>query len=268
VRPDYSWSLEPGTLVGLAVALGLYAWRWRDTRAEGGARAASVWRLAAFAGGIVAILAAIVSPIDRLSEQLLVMHMVQHLLLIDVAPILLILGLTKALARPATRRVMRLEQAAGPLAHPVFAVVFYVAVVVLWHLPALYDGALRHPAIHVLEHVLFMSAGLLYWWHLISPIRSRHRLGGLGPVGYMIGGKFGLGILGIGLTFSSTLLYDFYAHRGTIWGLSPIDDQNVAGALMALEQTVVMGTVLAFLFVRALAESEREDQRTERYGSA
>jgi cytochrome c oxidase assembly factor CtaG len=84
----------------------------------------------------------------------------------------------------------------------------------------------------------------------------------------MIGGKFGIGVLGIGLTFTHTLLYDFYAHRGSLWGLSPVDDQNVAGALMALEQTLVMGTVLAFLFVRALSESEREEQRAERYGSA
>jgi putative membrane protein len=202
--------------------------------------------------------------VDRLSSQLFVMHMVQHVLLLDLAPILMILGLTKVILRPVTRRLTRLERAAGPLAHPAFAVFLYVAVMWTWHIPALYDAALGDPGLHVLEHTCFAWAGGLYWWHLLSPIRSRMRLGGMGPAVYMISTKALVGILGIGLAFGGGLDYAFYSHQPHFWGLSPSDSQAAAGLVMALEQSLVMGLALAVLFWRALAESERDEQRAER----
>jgi cytochrome c oxidase assembly factor CtaG len=267
VSPHYGWSLTPGPLVLLGLVSYAYVRRWRTVRADAGSRDASGWRLAAFAGGVLMTLAALVSPIDVLAEQLFVMHMLQHVLLLDLASILFLASLTRVLLRPATRRLQRLEQAAGPLGHPVFAIVLYAGGMVLWHVPAAYDGALRHPAIHALEHVTFASAGLLYWWHLMSPIRSRHRLGGLGPVAYMVTTKVLVGLLGIVLTFSPTALYDFYVDRPRYWGLSAVDDQAIGGAFMALEQSIVMGIALVALFFRQLTESERDEQRAERYAS-
>ena len=111
--------------------------------------------------------------------------MVQHLLFADIVPILLICAFTRTLLRPVTRRVQRIEQAVGPLAHPVFGVVAYVGAMWIWHIPPLYDAALEHTLLHVLEHLTFAAAGFLYWWHLLSPIRSRFRLGGTGPIMYM-----------------------------------------------------------------------------------
>ena len=130
------------------------------------------------------------------------MHMVQHVLLLDLVPILAILGLTKVILRPVTRAVHDLEHRAGPLAHPAFAVLLYVGVIWAWHVPAAYDFAVRHPAVHVLEHVSFLLAGSLYWWHLLSPIRARLRLGGMGPVVYMASTKLFVGALGMGLAFA------------------------------------------------------------------
>jgi cytochrome c oxidase assembly factor CtaG len=213
------------------------------------------------------VLVALCSPVDRLAEQLFFMHMVQHLLLLDLAPILVILGLTRIILRPLTRRLMRLEQAAGPLAHPVFAIFLYAGFMLLWHVPAMYDLALEHPVVHVLEHVTFGLAGGLYWWHLLSPIRSRRRLGGMGPVVYMLATKVIVGLLGILLAFAPNAIYDFYERQPGYWGLSPGTDQAVGGLTMALEQSIVMGIALVFLFVRALGESEREEQRAERYGT-
>ena len=92
---------------------------------------------------------------------------------------------------------MRLERAAGPLAHPVFAIALYVATMGVWHVPAMYDAALEYPVVHVLEHMSFAIAGGLYWWHLLSPIRARRRLGGMGPVVYMLATKVLVGLLGI-----------------------------------------------------------------------
>jgi putative membrane protein len=265
---DTSWTLDPGPILLIAAATAVYLPRWRRVRRAEGPRAAGAWRLASFAGAMVALVAALISPIDRLGEQAFTFHMVQHVLLLDLAPILLVCSLTKVILRPVTRRVQRLERAAGPFGHPIFAVVLYVAVMWVWHVPSLYDAALEHSTIHVLEHVCFMTAGLLYWWHLLSPLRSRVRQGVMAPVMYMLSTKLAVGLLGIGITFAPDALYAFYEHQEPIWGLDASTDQAVAGAIMALEQSIIMGIALAWLFVRALEESEREEQRQERFGAA
>jgi cytochrome c oxidase assembly factor CtaG len=138
----------------------------------------------------------------------------------------------------------------------------------LWHVPALYDAALDNAWVHTLEHLSFGAAGLLYWWHLLSPIRSRMRLGGMGPVAYMAVTKILVGFLGILLAFAPDLLFTSYDHTGKRWGLTAQDDQQVAGLIMALEQSIVMGIALAWLFARMLSESEEEEQRAERYADA
>jgi putative membrane protein len=265
MRPNLSWSLEPGVLAVVALGAAAYVPRWLRVRREDGARAAPVWRLACFSGGLLAVLAALVSPLDSLADQALFMHMGQHVLLLDVAPILCILGLTKAILRPATRRLSAIERQAGLLAHPAFAVFLYVGTIWIWHVPAAYDAALRHYPVHVAEHVSFALAGGLYWWHLLSPIRSRMRLGGMGPIVYMASTKLLVGAMGMGLAFGSHAIYGYYIHRPQIWGLTPLTDQSIAGLLMAVEQSIVMGIALVVLFVRMLIESEREQQRRERF---
>jgi cytochrome c oxidase assembly factor CtaG len=264
VAADASWTFDPGAVALIGLATVAYVPRWRRVRARHGARAAPVGRLLAFGGAVLTLVAALISPIDRLGEQAFAMHMTQHILLLDVAPILLIASLTKVILRPVTRRLQRLERAAGPLGHPVAAVVLYVAVMWAWHVPALYDAALEHASVHALEHTCFMTAGVLYWWHLLSPIRSR-AMHGMTPVLYMLSTKLVVGLLGIAITFAPSALYAFYEDRPPIWGLDADTDQAVAGAIMALEQSIVMGIALAWLFIRALAESEAEEQRSERY---
>ena len=113
----------------------------------------------------------------------------------------------------------------------------------------------------------FGAAGGLYWWHLLSPIRARRRLGGMGPVVYMLSTKLLVGLLGVVLAFAPEAIYDFYERQPGYWGLSPGTDQAVGGLIMALEQSIVMGVALVFLFVRALGESDGEDERAERYAS-
>lgn len=258
VSPDASWTLQPGPLVLVAALTFLYVRRWREV--DG-----SVGRLTSFLAGMALVLTALVSPVDALGEELFFMHMVQHLLLLDLAPILVLLGLTKVLLRPLTRRLVTVERAAGPLAHPAFAIVLYVATMAFWHIPAMYDAALEQPVVHVLEHMSFAIAGGLYWWHLLSPIRARRRLGGMGPVVYMLATKVLVGLLGIMLAFAPEAIYDFYERSPEYWGLSHETDQAVGGLIMALEQSIVMGIALVFLFVRALGESDREDERAERH---
>ena len=262
---DAPFTFAPIVILALVAYAAVYTLRWRRARQQGGARAASGARLALWWAGIAGLAVALLSPLDRLGEQFATAHMIQHLLLADLVPICFALALTKWILRPATRRIHRIERAAGPFGHPVFGVVAYVGVMWLWHVPALYDAALEHEAVHTLEHLSFAAAGLLYWWHLLSPIRSRLRLGGLGPVMYMASTKVLVGFLGVLLTFAPGMLYTAYESGGTRWGLTAHDDQQVAGLVMALEQSLVMGVALAYLFIRMLSESEADEQRAERY---
>jgi cytochrome c oxidase assembly factor CtaG len=268
MSPDLSWTLSPGVLLAVAIAGWVYFRRWRQVRRGASPRSAAeapVWRLCCFLAALLAMLLALITPLDALADQLLFSHMVQHVLLLDLAPILAIVGLTRVILRPLTRVVHEVERRAGPFAHPAFAVALYVAVIWAWHVPAAYDLAVRHSGVHLLEHLTFLLAGSLYWWHLLSPIRARLRLEGLGPVAYMGSTKLLVGALGMGLAFAPTALYPYYVHLPRVWGISALDDQAMAGLIMAVEQSIVMGVALVVLFVRALAESEREQQREERY---
>ena len=265
VSPRIAWSFEPSVLIGVAALAILYLLAWRRGRATGSPHRPGFGRLALFAGGLLVILAALVSPIDDLGDQLLVMHMIQHILLLDIAPILLILGLSKVLLRPVTRRLTIIERRAGYFAHPAFAAFAYIAIMWAWHVPAMYDAALQNTTVHAFEHMCFFTVGALYWWHILSPIRGRMRLDGLGPVTYMASTKLFVGLLGIALAFAPASFYPFYEHHPHYWGLSPSEDQSMAGLTMALEQSVVMGIALVYVFVRMLTESEREAQRAERY---
>lgn len=258
--PQTPWNFEPVLIVMLLTATVLYVRRWRAVRA-------GVWRLTSFLLGIFCFAAALLSPIDALSEQLFTMHMVQHVLLIDIGVVLILLGLTRVILRPITRRTMRLEQAAGPLAHPVFALAVYVGVMWVWHIPALYDAALENPLIHRFEHLTFITAGFMYWWHILSPIPSRQRLGGMGPVAYMASTKVLVGLLGVALAFAPEAIYASYKEQPNYWGMDDHTDQSVAGLVMATEQSIIMGIALVFLFLKALDDSEREEQRRERYGA-
>lgn len=259
-----SWNFSPSVLIALAAYLAIYLTRWLRVRREYGSSGASWYRLSLFGLGLGLLFAALVSPIDRLSEEAAFVHMIQHILLLDLAPILIILSMTKLILRPVARALLSLERSLGPFAHPAFAVLLYCTAMSIWHIPVAYDSALDSPIVHLFEHVCFISAGFLYWWHLLSPIRSRFRFGGMGPVLYMVSSKMILGLLGIVLAFSPEALYGYRSQPG-IFGLSDIADQHIAGLIMALEQSVVMGVALVVLFVRMLADEERRAEREERY---
>jgi putative membrane protein len=259
------WTFSIPILVPIGAYAYLYLRRFREVRRTSGKRGASARHLAAFIGSVVVILIALVSPLDRLGEDYLFSaHMIQHLLLGDIAPLLMLLALSRVIMRPLTRRLQYLERALGPLAHPACALVLWLALIYFWHIPATYDAALEHSAIHALQHVSFFTAGLLVWWPLIQPVPMRNRLTGMWTFGYIGAAKLGLASLGLWLTWTSTVAYTYYEHVPRIWGLSAITDQNVGGAIMMVEQSVLLVSVLAVLFGRMLAQSEQEELRRER----
>jgi putative membrane protein len=262
-----NWTLEPLQLIPVVVLALLYA-RRVQTLAGRGTRVPR-WRITSFAVGVLLLVAALASPIAWLGEErLFSFHMVQHVLLGDLAPLLLLLSLSRVIMRPATRRLVALERALGPLAHPLTGLSLWLFLMYLWHVPALYDAALEHPLLHLVEHVSFFTAGIAVWWPLIQPVPMRRRMTGLWPIAYVGAAKFGLAALGLYLTWSTGVLYDYYEHVPRIWGLSAIEDQNVGGALMMVEQSLTFVVVLAALFVQMLTRSEAEQRRRERLEDA
>jgi len=267
--PHIHWTFDAGPLAAMAVGAVVYVRRFRTARAEAGGRGAGPVQALAFGGTAVALLAALVSPIDRLGEDYLFSaHMLQHVLLGDIAPLLLLLSLSRVIMRPATRRLTGLERRLGPLATPPAFIALWLAFVYLWHIPAMYDAARGHPATHALEHACFFTAGVAVWWPLIQPVPMRRRMTGMQPLLYIFAAKVGLAALGLYLTWSTSVAYDYYQHVPRIWGLSAIEDQNAGGALMLVEQSLVLVTVMVVLFVRMLAHSEEEERRRERLEDA
>jgi putative membrane protein len=269
VHPHIKWTLDPLILLSIALWAGVYVWRFRNARREAGGRGAGWKQALAFGGFVLVLLIALVSPIDALGEDYLFsMHMTQHILLGDIAPLLLLLSLSRVIMRPATRRFHALERKLGRLANPYTFVAIWFALLYFWHIPTMYVAAIQHPLIHALEHLCFFIAGCALWWPLIQPVPMRYKLTGIATMGYVLAAKLGLGALGLYLTWSKTVAYDYYAHVPRIWGLSPIADQNVGGAIMMLEQSLVLVTVFCILFVRMLLQSEEEERRRERLEDA
>ena len=276
-HPRIQWFADPAVLAPLALMAWIYVWRFRQVRSEaraggrerGAVRGAGPLQAIAFAGGMLALLAALVSPIDGLgADYLFSAHMVQHVLLGDIAPLLLLLALSRVIMRPATRRLMRVERALDPLASPWTAIAIWLGVMYFWHIPSIYDAAAEHPLLHMVEHLSFFAAGVALWWPLIQPVPMRNGLAGMQPLAYIAAAKGGLAALGLFLAWSATSHYPWYEDAPRIWGLSPVEDQNVAGVIMMVEQSFTLVLVLVWLFIRMLSRSEQDELRRERLEEA
>jgi putative membrane protein len=268
-HPQIHWFADPAVLAPLALLAVLYVRRFRQARKKAGGRGATWLHALAFAGAMLALLGALVTPVDGIGEDYLFSaHMLQHVLLGDIAPLLLLLSLSRVILRPVTRRLMRFERALGPLASPWTAIALWLGTMYLWHIPALYDAAVEHPLLHALEHFSFFGAGLALWWPLVQPIPMRRALTGLQPLGYIAAAKGGLAALGLFLAWSPTAHYPWYEDAPRIWGLTAVEDQNVAGVIMMVEQSMTLVLVMVWVFVRMLARSEQEELRRERLEEA
>ncbi len=267
--PQLHWLPDPGVLAPIALLVLVYVRRFRAARREENGRGAGWPQALAFTAGVLALLIAVASPLDGLGEDYLFSaHMTQHVLLGDIAPLLLLLSLSRVIMRPATRRLMTVERRLGPFASPWTGLALWLSLMYLWHVPALYDAALEHPVVHLLEHASFFTAGVCVWWPLVQPVPMRRPLKGFQTLGYIGAAKFGLAALGLYLTWSSSVFYPFYEQVPRIWGLSAVNDQNAGGAIMMVEQSLTFVIALAFLFSRMLTQSEIDQQRRERMEKA
>jgi putative membrane protein len=247
---------QPLVLGGAALALILYLRAWLRLRRRGRRDHASIGRLVLFTSGVSLAVLALVSPVDPIGEQyLLSVHMLQHVMLGDSAPALILLGLRGPLSllivpRVALRRIARvgwLRRLGSLLLRPAIALGLWAIVYAAWHVPGAYDYALAHQTVHDLEHVSFLLVGLLVWTLLIEPLpHPRHGL----RVRILVAlALFTLGtVLADILILTPHALYHAYATQpDRLFGLSPVTDQRLAGAVMMIEQLVSVGICLAFL---------------------
>jgi cytochrome c oxidase assembly factor CtaG len=240
----------PLELVPLLVAAVLYAKRASTLAGKG--RPVPLWRQLCFAAGLLTIVIALVSPIAHIGEELVIVHMVEHLLLGDIATLLLVLGLTGPLLQPilAIRFFDRLRILAHPLvALPLWALNFY-----FWHVPALYDAAYGGAPVHALEHVSFIFFGCLMWMPVFGPLPKPQWFTAPWKVGYVIAVRFAGAILGNVLMWSGSVLYPVYASGERYWHVSPLADQSTAGVVMMVEGTFLGLGLLAWFFFEASRE--------------
>jgi putative membrane protein len=237
-------AFAPLELVPLVVVAALYAKR-SMTLADRG-RPVPLWRQVCFASGLLLIAVALVSPISDAAEELEIAHMVEHLMLGDLATLLLVLGLTGPLLQPvlAIRAFDRLRVLTHPLvAFPLWALNFY-----FWHIPALYDAAYGGAPVHALEHATFIFFGCLMWMPVFGPLPKPQWFTAGWKVVYAIAVRFAGVILGNVLMWSGTVLYTVYAKGEREWGISPLTDQSTAGVVMMVEGTFLGLGLLAWFF--------------------
>ncbi len=256
-----AWTLDPLQLAPLALVGAGYG-RRALTLARRGAPVPA-WRLWSFGVGLALAVVALASPVAELGEErLFSAHMLQHVLLGDLAALGFVLGLTGPLLRPvlAVRALDRLRV----LAHPLVALPLWTANLYLWHLPALYEAALRHESLHALEHVLFFGCGALMWAAVVEVLPGPAWFGTGAKLGYIVVVRLLETVLGNVFFWAGDVVYETYARSEKLFGLTAEADQATAGAIMMIEGSLVTIGALAWLFLRLGREGELRQELLER----
>ena len=254
------WTFQPAQLLPIAAVGVLYGWQLARLGRRG--RQVPWIKPLCFYSGLAALALALVSPLDTIGEsRLFSVHMAQHLVIGDVAPLLVALGLSGPLLRPLL--ALRWVQGLRLLTHPFVALPLWGVNLWLWHLPVLYDAALDHDAVHALEHACFFAGGLLLWTTLLGLLPGPRwfgigaRLAALGVV-WLVGGA-----LANVFIWSTRAYYEPYVDAPRTWGLSALADQRAGGGVMLVEMMLVAAVVFVALGLAWLEESERRQLRLE-----
>jgi putative membrane protein len=240
----------PLELLPMLIAAGLYARRATTLAARG--RPVPLWRQICFASGLLVIALALITPLSDLADELVIAHMIEHLLIGDIASLLIVLGLTGPLLQPilAIKFFDRLRVLCNPLvAMPLWALSMFV-----WHAPPLYDAAYGTSAIHFLEHATFISFGILLWMPVFGPLPNPPWFTAGWKVVYVILMRLIATVLGNVLMWDGQVLYDVYANGELKHNIEALTDQSLAGVVMMVEGVFLGLGVLAWFFFRAASE--------------
>lgn len=265
------WELRPEVPLALLLAAGMFLAGWRRLRGASGRGFVKGWRLASYLGGLAVLALALLSPIDTLSSYLLSVHMVQHLLLMMIVPVLLLVanplpftlwGLPQGVRRWVGKQLARgsfFRRMVAPISSPGPVWIAMVIVLVVWHEPRAYDAALRSELWHDLEHLSFFTAAMLFWWHVTGAGPRLHGSISTGMrIAYLLVMFPVTMAVGIGISMSSGPLYLNYLTVPRVMGLSLMDDQRLAGAIMWIPGSMMFILAALLLIARAIGAEERK----------
>ena len=260
LRHDWTSAWNPSwpEFVLIVVAAALYI-----SRAKTLGRRLPRWRATCFAAGLVVLAFAGASPIDAIGEGgLFSVHMVQHMLIGDLAALLLVLGVTGPILQPALQ--FRVVQRLRSLTHPMAACAIWAAILIGWHIPVLYEAALGNPVVHAAEHASFLLGGALMWAPILETLPAPEWFGTGAKLAYVGGIRTVDAILANAFWWAGTPFYDTYEQTAPLWGISALQDQGYAGTVMMGWTGTVTLIVAGFLFFRMAREGELRQELIER----
>lgn len=246
--------LAPATISGCLYALGV-------NRLSGTSRAVPAWRQVCFYAGLVLIVGALTSPLGSLAGELFWAHMAEHLLLADVGALLLVLGLTGPLLAPLLR-VGWIDRLRG-LSHPLVALPLWGLNFYFWHIPYFHEAAVRHDGTHAIQHLCFIALGANMWMALFGPFPKPVWFTNAWQCGYILAVRMVGAVLGNVFVFGGNAFYDVYRPGELVHGISADADQNTAGAIMMVWESVLTLLLFGAVFFQAARESLEQQELLE-----
>lgn len=247
------WSIHPSTVIGLAVLAGLYLWRARQASTE---QLLTAGRRISFFSALLVVFVSLNGPIHDLSDTyLFTAHMLQHLLLTMLFPPLIIAGVPGWMLRPLLKN-RAVFTIARFLTRPIICFAIFNLVIAGWHLPVFYNAAMANHNIHILEHLMFMSAAVLMWWPITSQLPELPRLSYPGQMLYCFLMIIPMSIVAIYISMADQVLYPAYSSAPRITSLSPLDDQLLGGLIMWVPGGLIFMIIMTVIFFKWAARGE------------
>jgi putative membrane protein len=249
IAPD-EFTVHLSTVLGLIGLGALYFWRARHAPASEAGRSPTTTQRTLFLLALATIFFSLNGWLHDLSDfYLFSAHMVQHLVLTLVAPPLLIMGTPGWMLRPALR-----WRGVGPVARfisgaPAAFVIFNV-VLIAWHLPPMYEYAMEHHSVHIVQHLCFMVAATLMWWPILSPLPELPRLSYPLQMLYLFVMTFPMSLVAVCIGYADHVLYPFYAAAPRLWGITPMQDQLIGALIMWIPGGLFFFAVISVIFFR------------------
>ena len=247
-----AWHPEASVISGTFIVVSFYVYGALSIKG-----AFVPWKAASFALGVMLMFLSLVSPLDVGADRLLSLHMLQHVFLTTIGPPLVLLGLPDAMLRPIFSNASVLKVARVAL-HPVATGAIMIVNMWFWHVPPVYDLAVRNLEVHILMHFAFMGSGLLFWWPVIQPSRLLPAVGDGAKLLYLFATGMPMALLAMLFFASNGVIYDYYEQPTRLWGISPMDDQQIAGLVMGALGEAASFAAITILFFRFLDREEAE----------
>ncbi len=242
-----NFSVHPSTVIGIIALAFLYEWAARRFVAPGSAHQP---RRLVYHGALVLMFFSLNGWLHDLSDSYLFSaHMVQHLLLALVVAPLMLMGVTGDMLRPALR-VRGVAPVARWLTKPVHCFAIFNVVLAAWHLPPLYNYALSHHPVHIVQHLMFLTASVIMWWPVLSPLPELPRLSFPGQMLYLFLMSIPMAIVAVYIAYADEVLYPLYASAPRIWGITPMDDQMIGGLIMWIPGGLFFYSIVSVVFFR------------------